>query len=577
MNLFSIFISASVILVALFVLGFILTRLYRRASKEVSFVRTGFGGEKVIVNGGAIVLPVLHEVIPVNMNTLRLEVRRAAEQALITKDRMRVDVTAEFYVRVKPSAESIATAAQTLGMKTMSPDELKDLVEGKFVDSLRAVAAEMAMEELHEKRVDFVQKVQQVVSEDLFKNGLELETVSLTGLDQTGFEYFNPQNAFDAEGLTRLTETIEIRRKKRNDIEQDTDLAIKTKNLEAERTRLQILREEEYAKLEQEREIEIRKAEQEREIAVRRAEQSTEIASQEAAKKREAEEAQIAANREVDLKRILAERDIENEKIQKEQLIERAEVERKKAIELAEQDRAIAIAEKSRAESEAKAAADKARAAAVREEESVITVRETERAERAKTIELIAAQESAQKEAIAITVAADAEKQAAIDQAEAVRISASAEAEKLRLQAKGEADAQILLAEAKERQYQVDAQGTKAVNEASNVLSSEQIDMQIRLALLKHLPEIIRESVKPMENIDDIKILQVNGLGGFSGTSDKTGEMGVANASLADQMVNSALRYRSQAPLVDSLLKEIGIEGGDINGLTNSLITPKNN
>lgn len=577
MNLLSIFISAGVILVALFVLGFILTRLYRRASKEVSFVRTGFGGEKVIVNGGAIVLPVLHEVIPVNMNTLRLEVRRAAEQALITKDRMRVDVTAEFYVRVKPSAESIATAAQTLGMKTMSPDELKDLVEGKFVDSLRAVAAEMAMEELHEKRVDFVQKVQQVVSEDLFKNGLELETVSLTGLDQTGFEYFNPQNAFDAEGLTRLTETIEIRRKKRNDIEQDTDLAIKTKNLEAERTRLQILREEEYAKLEQEREIEIRKAEQEREIAVRRAEQSTEIASQEAAKKREAEEAQIAANREVDLKRILAERDIENEKIQKEQLIERAEVERKKAIELAEQDRAIAIAEKSRAESEAKAAADKARAAAVREEESVITVRETERAERAKTIELIAAQESAQKEAIAITVAADAEKQAAIDQAEAVRISASAEAEKLRLQAKGEADAQILLAEAKEHQYQVDAQGTKAVNEASNVLSSEQIDMQIRLALLKHLPEIIRESVKPMENIDDIKILQVNGLGGFSGTSDKTGEMGVANASLADQMVNSALRYRSQAPLVDSLLKEIGIEGGDINGLTNSLITPKNN
>ena len=218
MNLVSIGIIAGVILVALFVLGLILTRLYRRASKEVSFVRTGFGGEKVIMNGGAMVLPVLHEIIPVNMNTLRLEVRRAAQQALITRDRMRVDVMAEFYVRVKPSAESIATAAQTLGMKTMSPDELKDLVEGKFVDALRAVAAEMAMEELHEKRVDFVQKVQQVVSEDLFKNGLELETVSLTGLDQTSFEFFNPQNAFDAEGLTKLTETIEGRRKKRNEI-----------------------------------------------------------------------------------------------------------------------------------------------------------------------------------------------------------------------------------------------------------------------------------------------------------------------------------------------------------------------
>lgn len=560
MELIPIVTIAAIVLVALFILGLILTRLYRRASKEVSFVRTGFGGEKVIVNGGAIVLPVLHEVIPVNMNTLRLEVRHASEQALITRDRMRVDVTAEFYVRVKPTAESIATAAQTLGMKTMSPEQLKDLVEGKFVDSLRAVAAEMAMEELHEKRVDFVQKVQQVVSEDLFKNGLELETVSLTGLDQTSFEYFNPQNAFDAEGLTRLTETIEVRRKKRNDIEQDTDLAIKTKNLEAERTRLQILREEEYAKLEQEREI-----------AVRRAEQNAEIAGQEAQKKREAEEAKIAASREVDLKRIIAERDIENEKIQKDQLIERAEVERKKAIELAEQDRAIAVAEKSRAESEAKALADKARAAAVREEESVITVRETERAERAKAVELIAAQEAAQKDAIALTVAADAEKLAAQDRAEAVRIAAEADAEKQRLQAKGEADAKVLLAKALEQQYKVDAEGTRAVNEAANVLSVEQVEMQIRLALLKHLPDIIRESVRPMENIDDIKILQVNGLGGFGNANLENGESGVTHSSLSDQLVNSALRYRGQAPLVDNLLKELGLNGGDINGLTQNL------
>ena len=543
MNLVSIGIIAGVILVALFVLGLILTRLYRRASKEVSFVRTGFGGEKVIMNGGAMVLPVLHEIIPVNMNTLRLEVRRAAQQALITRDRMRVDVMAEFYVRVKPSAESIATAAQTLGMKTMSPDELKDLVEGKFVDALRAVAAEMAMEELHEKRVDFVQKVQQVVSEDLFKNGLELETVSLTGLDQTSFEFFNPQNAFDAEGLTKLTETIEGRRKKRNEIEQDTDLAIKTKNLEAEQQRLKISREEEYAKLEQEREI-----------AVRRAEQEASIAEQEAQKKREAEEAKIAAEREVDLKRIAAERDIKNEDIRKAQAVEQAEVERRKAIELAEQDRAIAVAEKSRAESEAKAEADKARAAAVREEESVITVRETERAERAKAVELIAAEEAAQKDAISLTVAAEAEKQ--------------------RLQAKGEADAKVLLAQAQEQQYKVDAEGTRAVNEAANVLSVEQVEMQVRLALLKHLPDIIRESVRPMENIDDIKILQVNGLGGFSGAAN--GSEGVSDgqttqASLADQMVNSALRYRSQAPLVDGLLKELGLNGGDINGLTQGL------
>ena len=559
-SLYQILVVAGIIFAAFIIIGIIIARLYTRSSKEVSFVRTGFGGEKVILDGGAIVLPILHEVIPVNMNTLRLEVKRAADQALITRDRMRVDVMAEFYVRVKPTQESIATAAQTLGKKTMSPQELKDLVEGKFVDSLRSVAAEMAMEELHEKRVDFVQKVQQVVSEDLFKNGLELETVSLTGLDQTSFKFFNPQNAFDAEGLTKLTETIEDRRKKRNDIEQDADLAIRTKNLQAEQARLQILREEEYAKMQQEREI-----------SIRRAEQVADIASQESAKKREAEEAHIAANREVELKRIASARDVENENIQKEQLIQKAQVEQKKTIELAEQDRAIAIAEKSRAESEAKALADQARAAAVRAEEEVLTVRETQRAERIKAVELVGAKQIAETDAIAITVAAEASKQAAANEAEAIRIGAEAEAEKVRLKAKGEADAKILLAQAQEKQYQVDAAGIRAVNEANNILSTEQVEMQIRLALLKYLPEIIRESVKPMENIDGIKILQVSGLGNIGHTSGNTEGAEQGQVALSDQVVNSALRYRSQAPLIDSLMNELGINGGDINGFTQSL------
>lgn len=565
-NAIQILTVAGIILAALFTLGFILARLYKRATKEVSFVRTGFGGEKVIVNGGALVLPVLHEIIPVNMNTLRLEVRRAADQALITRDRMRVDVTAEFYVRVKPTGESIANAAQTLGMKTMNPAELKELVEGKFVDALRAVAAEMAMEELHEKRVDFVQKVQQVVSEDLLKNGLELETVSLTGLDQTAFEHFNPQNTFDAEGLTKLTEAIETRRKKRNDIEQDTQVAIQEKNLQAERQKLTISREQEYARLEQEREV-----------AIRRAAQTAEISSQEAEKKREAEEATIAAQREVDLKKINADRDIQNQRIEmersvkeqdiaKQRAIETAEVERRKAIELAEQDRAIAIAQKSKAESEARAEADRARAEAVREEEAVETVRETQRAERDKAVELVEARQIAEKDAIKITVAAEAEKRAAEDRAHAVTVQANAEADKARIIAKAGADAEMLKAEAAAKTYSVEADGKRAINEAQNLLSTEQVEMQVKLALIKYLPEIIRESVKPMEQISDIKILQVNGLNGIGGTDGKSPEH-AGNGSLADQMVNSALKYRAQAPLLDSLLQEIGLKGGDINGL----------
>ncbi len=161
------------ILVAIVVLLF--HWLYLRSSKERAFVRTGMGGQKVVMNGGAFVLPIVHDVIPVNMNTLRLEVSRGRDKALITRDRMRVDVISEFYVRVQAMAEAIASAAQTLGQRTTQPDALKELLEGKFVDALRTVAAEMTMEELHEKRGEYIRRVRSAVAEDLLQNGLELE------------------------------------------------------------------------------------------------------------------------------------------------------------------------------------------------------------------------------------------------------------------------------------------------------------------------------------------------------------------------------------------------------------------
>ena len=106
---------------ALLVIGLIFSRLYRRASKERSFVRTGLGGQKVVMDGGAIVLPVFHEIILVNMNTLKLEVMRSGKDCLFTKDRMRVDVVVAFFVRVIPTKEGIANAAQTLGQRTLDP------------------------------------------------------------------------------------------------------------------------------------------------------------------------------------------------------------------------------------------------------------------------------------------------------------------------------------------------------------------------------------------------------------------------------------------------------------------------
>lgn len=536
-NVSQIAIYAGAPFVVLLIFALILTRLYKRASKEIAFVRTGFGGEKVVMNGGAMVFPVFHETMPVNMNTVRLAVERNNVDALITLDRLRIDVKAEFYVRVRQDAQSLAMAAQTLGLRTMQPEMLKDLVEGKFVDALRSVAAGMTMNELHEQRADFVQKVQQASSSDLAMNGLELESVSLTGLDQTSIEHFNANNAFDAEGLTKLTEQIELRKKARNDIEQDTRVQIETKNLQADQRSFEISRDNEFARLEQEREVE-----------VRRAIQASEVAQEKAGREREAKDAQIRAKQQVDSSQIEADRAVEEARIAQTQ-----------AIEIARQEQQIAIQNKSREESQAKAEADAARAKAVAAEEQVTSARETEIADRDKRIELIEASKQAERQAIGVKVQAEAEKEAAGNRAAAMR-----------LDAEGEAESEKLRAEAARVRFEVEAAGQRAINEAANILSSNQISLQTKMALLKVLPEVIRESAKPMEAIDSIKIVQLDGINQNGGGNGKASSGGAGNGSsgnLATDAVSAALAYRAQAPVIDGLMKELGLDGSSLENL----------
>lgn len=541
------YLVAMAVALLILVLGIIVTilRLYKRASKEIAFVRTGFGGEKVVMNGGALVLPIFHETMPVNMNTVRLAVERKNADALITLDRLRIDVKAEFYVRVRPDADALAMAAQTLGLRTMHPEALKDLVEGKFVDALRSVAAGMSMNELHEQRADFVQKVQQVSSNDLAMNGLELESVSLTGLDQTSIEHFNANNAFDAEGLTKLTEQIELRKKARNDIEQETRVQIETKNLEADQRSFEISRDNEFARLEQEREVEMR-----------RATQASEVATEQAIRNREAEEARIGA------KQLIDSRQIEADKTVKE-----AEIAQQQTIEIARQEQQIAIQNKSREESQARAEADQARATAVAAEEQVATARETEIAERQKRIELIEAAKTAERDAISVKVEAEAEKEAAANRAAAIRLGAE-----------GEAEAEKLRAEAARVRFEVEAAGQRAVNEAANILSSDQISLQTKMALLNVLPEVVRESAKPMEAIDSIKIVQVDGItknGGNGGGGGNGAASAGSNGNLASDAVSAALSYRAQAPIIDGLMKELGLNGSSLDGLVAQTAMPE--
>ena len=129
--------------------------------------------------------------------------------------------------------------------------------------------------------------------------------------------------------------------------------------------------------------------------------------------------------------------------------------------------------------------------------------------------------------------------------------------------------------------YEIDAAGKESLNAAENLRSDASRRSALRLKLADKIESIIRESVKPMANIGDIKIIDVNGLPGFSGTSGSadsgtvesvgTKDGGARSGNLADNVVSSALRYRAHQPFLDGLLKEIGMAPGEISNIRNIL------
>ena len=684
---------------------YLLHWLYRHSSKDQSFVRTGSGGERVVMGGGALVIPIIHDITVVNMNAVPIEIRRQGEQSLITKNKIRIDLVTEFSVRVIESNECARTAALTLGARSQDPTALKEVIQGKLIDAMSTVAASMTLDEIHEGRQHFISQVSDIAHEAVLQNGLELESASLTSLNQASLSYFDERNQFDAEGMTLIVKETEARRKLRNQIENETRVQISTKDFETEQRIIEIDRELEFSRIDQARDIEMKKAKQASEIETERS--ASQIAITEARvrteeeserfqikKTRAVEEARIASDNEVkslaiqrgtetdiaevnarsqlEKERLQSRQQIESERVAREQEVreeqiqskltvatfetevdgkienvrlatqnevETARVNTEKSIELAnvESERMVRITaqearseferaevtrslivetERLRMEEEVRARdierqhkikmaetasyrevedarvvadreidelrtaarryierfdieqqmetelADKARLIAVvnkaideavvrtreaealqtlaQSEEQIESRRAEEKATRAKSVDIIDAETRAERESIRTVKMAEANKEASERRAEA----------------------EMAEARAAEFRYGVDAEGNRKLNEAENSRNDENRRSALLEGVVNRLPEIIREQVKPIENIDSIKILQVDGLPGLNSPTEGggTGEPSSRpDGSVSDQVVSSAMKYRTQVAFVDGLMEEIGL------------------
>ncbi len=439
-----IFLGIGLVLSAISTIFIAIFQWYQRASAEEAIVRTGSGGSKVIIDGGILVLPFLHKVTRVSLKVMKLCCVREGSDALITKDYLRSDVHSEFYMRVGATPEQVLNAARSFGEQSGAEDAIDSKVGEKLISALRSVSAKHELAELHSDRESFAGSVQSVVAKEIEPNGLILETVTISRLDQTDPAHLNDNNVFDAQGKRKITEITTAAMVARNILERSAEQATTEKNVSTRKSVLTMQQDQAFAEAEQGMQINKIQAEKQREADVYRIEQE-----------KQTKQAQVAA-----------EQAVKQADIAREQVVQTTEVEKVRQVEVATRDQQIAVTQK---ETE-RAITEQARleAEAAREQAN----------QNVKTVEILA---GAKRDAEQRLIAAENEAQQALvrkqREADSVAYQRSKEAEGELLAADSRAKATLKMAEAESQAKSQLAQGERDLQVVPVQILGEQVEV----------------------------------------------------------------------------------------------------
>ena len=441
-----------------FLIGLVITvwsSLYKKTSADQAFVMTGQGGARVVLDGGALVIPIFHRITEVNLRTMKLGVNPHGPNALITHDNLRSDILAQFYIRVQADREHILNAARSLGDNSVNAENVESLVSEKLVSALRAIASQMDLFEIHTKRDEFAERVKEHVKSDLEANGLLLESVTISELDQTDPSELSDNNVFDAQGKRKITEITAAAMVERNNLERAAEQARKNQDVTTRQYILNLERQQAEAEANQRTQIALIQASKDQEsqqavIAQQRAVETSQIEKQQAV-----ETAEIGRQQTVQVAQVALEKAVQTATIAREQELQTAAVTRDQAVALAERVKQIAIAnqEAERARAEEKSLI--AQAAQEKANQEVITVTQIAEAERDANKKLIAARQEIERDKIRLQTEAQVsaftkvtnaagEQEAATKQAEARLQLAQADASARELVARGEKAQQLV-------------------------------------------------------------------------------------------------------------------------------------
>ncbi len=391
---------------------------------------------------GALVYPIIYKKEFMRISLITLEVDRRGNDGLICADNMRADITVAFYLRVNETTDDVLRVAKSIGADRASDREaVYQLFSAKFSEALKTVGKKFEFVQLFENRIDFREKIIEVIGDDL--NGYVLEDVAIDYLEQTPKSSLDPNNILDAEGIKKITEMTAIQNVRTNILERDEELAIKKKDVETIEAMLELQRQQADAEAKQQREVLTIRAREEAETKKvqeeeRKKADSTSIqveqdlAVQMENQKREVEVAEQNRQRAVAIEEEKVTRARDLEIVARKREVDLQTIEAEKAIEIEKKEIARVIQER--------VVVDKSVAI---EEEKINEVRQVSEADRLKQVQVLGAEAQAEEEKIKHVKSAEAEELAAHHKATEITTLAQADLDA----AAREADAKKKLAE----------------------------------------------------------------------------------------------------------------------------------
>lgn len=528
------------------------TRVYVITPNNEAFVRTGgiFVKRKtVILNGGCVVLPGFHELTRVPLREISIDVERTGKLAVRTRDYLRADMRVTFYVCINATEEDVLTAAARLSQgNKITPEDIKNALEKRADDAIRAAAKTKSLAEIDSDKLGFAQEVLNLVQQDLNKVGLTLNNIAISEIQES--DTYDTNNFFDAQGVRLRTETIQRSIQQKREVELATQVAIEQKELDAQKRSLQIVQEKEAARLEQQLQVEALKAQREREIqeakeremaATRRTTilQQKSVEEEEIRRKLSVQQSQIDAdieleqrNKQLKVTQALQQQEAEVAEINRQKTVDASRLdaqvqvaESERLAKLAQEDVAIALAEKRKESFQAEA--QRARA-----EASVATATAIEVAERERQLSVIAAQREAEERRIADQNVVEIDVFRRRRQAEIAKQTAELEAEAIRT-----------LAEANRDRAMAEAEGLQAEVAAKNMLSNARLLAEtfttIWPELAEKLPDVLQSLAPQPGVIGDARVYAFPSGNGNGNSSQDISKILLSTSGLS--VINSLL------------------------------------